>query len=278
MKTANDANHEQSSGDNVKRKRQDNDETELPRKKRKVDDSPDDSSTDKEESSEVSRRQNSKHGHILVDIAKLQPFITCPLCDLFFLDCVTLVECMHSFCEGCLRKHFWFYERPEGDVHPFRCPVCDEGISGGNPVETKARPDLQKQNFTNKVQQLLKKATEPEKPQDRIVPVTTVEELNFSKYMAIRLIHNPTPEDPEGFGKLAKPVHRMEKTCTVQAAKKYVAWRLQDVVSPKDIQIFCNKSKLPELHSLEFIRRTIWVPWNNSKSDMELHYQYAGRS
>lgn len=36
----------------------------------------------------------------------LNPHITCPICKGYFVEATTVLDCLHTFCKGCLLKHF----------------------------------------------------------------------------------------------------------------------------------------------------------------------------
>lgn len=36
----------------------------------------------------------------------LNPYITCPICNGYFVDATTVLDCLHTFCKSCLLKHF----------------------------------------------------------------------------------------------------------------------------------------------------------------------------
>ncbi|GAB2220107.1 hypothetical protein Droror1_Dr00007750 [Drosera rotundifolia] len=49
---------------------------------------------------------------------KLEPCLTCPLCDKLFTDATTVSDCLHTFCRKCITEKI-----KEDDLN--RCPVCN---------------------------------------------------------------------------------------------------------------------------------------------------------
>ncbi|CAB4067657.1 PCGF4 [Lepeophtheirus salmonis] len=83
---------------------------------------------------------NSK-GEIRRSIVDLNPLIVCTLCDGYFIDPVTLVECLHSFCKTCIMKHV---EKSE------ICPICDTVIHKTKPFSSM-REDKTLQDIVFKI-------------------------------------------------------------------------------------------------------------------------------
>uniref|UniRef100_A0A0N5AXM6 RING-type domain-containing protein n=1 Tax=Syphacia muris TaxID=451379 RepID=A0A0N5AXM6_9BILA len=54
----------------------------------------------------------------------LNPHITCPICKGYFVEAITITECLHTFCKSCLLKHF------EEDNC---CPKCTNLIHQSHP-------------------------------------------------------------------------------------------------------------------------------------------------
>uniref|UniRef100_A0A914MG49 RING-type domain-containing protein n=1 Tax=Meloidogyne incognita TaxID=6306 RepID=A0A914MG49_MELIC len=41
-----------------------------------------------------------------VSLSSINPYITCPLCNGYFVDATTVIDCLHTFCKSCLLKYF----------------------------------------------------------------------------------------------------------------------------------------------------------------------------
>lgn len=42
----------------------------------------------------------------MLSLSSLNPYITCPICEGYFVDATTVIDCLHTFCKSCLLKHF----------------------------------------------------------------------------------------------------------------------------------------------------------------------------
>ncbi|CAG9770220.1 unnamed protein product [Ceutorhynchus assimilis] len=51
-------------------------------------------------------------------VRDLNEFFTCKLCHGYLVDATTLVDCLHTFCRGCILRHF------ENSKAQTQCPVC----------------------------------------------------------------------------------------------------------------------------------------------------------
>eukprot|EP00316_Scyphosphaera_apsteinii_P008314 CAMPEP_0119301526 /NCGR_PEP_ID=MMETSP1333-20130426/3302_1 /TAXON_ID=418940 /ORGANISM="Scyphosphaera apsteinii, Strain RCC1455" /LENGTH=455 /DNA_ID=CAMNT_0007303631 /DNA_START=57 /DNA_END=1424 /DNA_ORIENTATION=+ len=70
----------------------------------------------------------------------LNPHLVCTLCMGYFKDACTIIECLHTFCRGCILRHF-------RDSHV--CPTCDSHL-GTNPKDL-VRTDRTLQSIVDKV-------------------------------------------------------------------------------------------------------------------------------
>ena len=60
----------------------------------------------------------------MVSLNTLNPYITCPLCNGYFVDATTVIDCLHTFCKSCLLKYF------EDNTD---CPKCHCQIHQSHP-------------------------------------------------------------------------------------------------------------------------------------------------
>jgi len=72
----------------------------------------------------------------------LNPHLVCALCEGYFRDASTILECLHTFCKACIERHFDEEEEDE-------CPVCLCDL-GPNPLEL-VRADRTLQSIVDKV-------------------------------------------------------------------------------------------------------------------------------
>nr|CAD2159034.1 unnamed protein product [Meloidogyne enterolobii] len=60
-----------------------------------------------------------------VSLSSINPYITCPLCNGYFVDATTVIDCLHTFCKSCLLKYF--------DEDNTDCPKCHYQIHQSHP-------------------------------------------------------------------------------------------------------------------------------------------------
>ncbi|KAI6233814.1 Cleavage and polyadenylation specificity factor subunit 4 [Aphelenchoides fujianensis] len=60
-----------------------------------------------------------------VPLSSLNPYITCLLCNGYFIDAITVMDCLHTFCKSCLLKYF----EEHND-----CPKCKVLIHQSHPT------------------------------------------------------------------------------------------------------------------------------------------------
>uniref|UniRef100_A0AAR5PH82 RING-type domain-containing protein n=1 Tax=Dendroctonus ponderosae TaxID=77166 RepID=A0AAR5PH82_DENPD len=51
-------------------------------------------------------------------VKELNAYCTCKLCHGYFIDATTLIDCLHTFCRGCILRHF------DNSKAQVQCPVC----------------------------------------------------------------------------------------------------------------------------------------------------------
>jgi len=76
-----------------------------------------------------------------ITLKDLNPHLICVLCRGYFIDPVTIVECLHSFCKTCIVEHI------KGNKH---CPICDTQINKSKPY-LSMRLDKALQNIVYKL-------------------------------------------------------------------------------------------------------------------------------
>ncbi|KAI6188817.1 RING-type domain-containing protein [Aphelenchoides besseyi] len=60
-----------------------------------------------------------------VPLSTLNPYITCVLCNGYFIEAITVMDCLHTFCKSCLLKYF----EEHND-----CPKCKVLIHQSHPT------------------------------------------------------------------------------------------------------------------------------------------------
>ncbi|CAH1986413.1 unnamed protein product [Acanthoscelides obtectus] len=76
-----------------------------------------------------------------IPLTNLNPYITCKLCNGYFVDATTIIECLHSFCRSCIVKYL------EKNRY---CPVCDVLVHKTKPL-LNIRPDKTIQDMVYKL-------------------------------------------------------------------------------------------------------------------------------
>lgn len=76
-----------------------------------------------------------------ITLCDLNPHVVCVLCGGYFIDPVTIVECLHSFCKSCIVKHVEISKL---------CPICDVQIHKTRPF-LSMRMDKTLQNIVYKL-------------------------------------------------------------------------------------------------------------------------------
>nr|CAI5818140.1 unnamed protein product [Callosobruchus analis] len=76
-----------------------------------------------------------------IPLINLNSHITCKLCNGYFVDATTIIECLHSFCRSCIVKYL------EKNRY---CPVCDVLVHKTKPL-LNIRPDKTIQDMVYKL-------------------------------------------------------------------------------------------------------------------------------
>merc|ERR1712012_795945 len=92
----------------------------------------------------MSTKEKSKKDMIKkITLKDLNPHVICVLCRGYFIDPVTIVECLHSFCKTCIVEHIKQHKN---------CPVCDTQINKTKPY-LSIKSDKALQNIVYKLYQ-----------------------------------------------------------------------------------------------------------------------------
>ncbi|CAG9831081.1 unnamed protein product [Diabrotica balteata] len=80
-------------------------------------------------------------GSTKIPITDLNAYITCKICDGYFVDACTIIECLHTFCRSCIIKYLQKNKY---------CPVCDVQVHKSKPL-LNIRPDKTIQDIVYKL-------------------------------------------------------------------------------------------------------------------------------
>nr|XP_039265029.1 polycomb group RING finger protein 1-like [Styela clava] len=74
---------------------------------------------------EPSTEPQYREADLIIKIRELNPHIVCALCAGYFIDATTITECSHTFCKGCIVKHFQTKKS---------CPECGDEVHETQPL------------------------------------------------------------------------------------------------------------------------------------------------
>nr|CCA27133.1 conserved hypothetical protein [Albugo laibachii Nc14] len=190
----------------------------------------------------------------------------CTLCNGYFRDAQTIKECLHTFCNGCIRSYFW----RNRDAH--KCPTCSVHLGVKPWTQLISDPSIQ-----GLISKIFPDPTQQEKK----------EELKFYKHLSIKRkeiireakahagvpikraravrrlqfeVHpQRSPKLPLFFqlDRLKVPHMNTDATFKILYLKKFVAKLLQ-LPNFNQIQILCEGLPVGAEYSLDFIVRTRW--------------------
>lgn len=85
-----------------------------------------------------------KDGAVTLSLLDVNPMLVCSICDGYFRDAHTIVECLHTYCKQCIVAEF---ARSTGKT--FACPRCGTQL-GGNPM-SGTLPDRTMQSVVDSI-------------------------------------------------------------------------------------------------------------------------------
>uniref|UniRef100_A0AC35TM80 39S ribosomal protein L36, mitochondrial n=1 Tax=Rhabditophanes sp. KR3021 TaxID=114890 RepID=A0AC35TM80_9BILA len=210
--------------------------------------------------------------NLMLPLKTINPLIVCKLCNGYFIEATTVIECVHTFCRSCLLKHF-----EENDNN---CPTCNLEIHQCYPSQYVA--------FDRTMQDIVYK----------LVPGLYEEEQKrvkaFNKKRAIEngesyeedeeveketVVHACCSNDDdlldchkrdhdmvgveliagENLDKLPRNILRVADSLTVSSLKRYVACvLLKDISKYNEFDFFCNNELMGRDFTLQFISRSRW--------------------
>uniref|UniRef100_A0AC34QBT8 RING-type domain-containing protein n=1 Tax=Panagrolaimus sp. JU765 TaxID=591449 RepID=A0AC34QBT8_9BILA len=233
--------------------------------------------------------------------------ITCILCNGYFVDATTVLDCLHTFCKSCLLKHF--------DEHDNTCPKCQTLIHQSHPThyvafdrtlqdivyklvpgmqaEEKRRreeyeanhspsdsdADMYSEDESPKASNSQNKDKEKEKEKDNGV------EEEQEADPSICCLKDPCAghrreDEPilvildahELLAPIPKPFIRLPGIATINTIKRYISLILRgNIKYYQEYDIFCNDELMGRDFSMAFIYKTRWR--NQSSAPMRLSYR-----
>mmetsp|Transcript_46131 Transcript_46131/g.92039 ORF Transcript_46131/g.92039 Transcript_46131/m.92039 type:complete len:272 (-) Transcript_46131:842-1657(-) len=221
----------------------------------------------------------------------LNQHLVCTLCMGYFNDACTIVECLHTFCRGCIMRHFREYAI---------CPQCEIDL-GTNPRDL-VRTDRTLQSIVDKVFPQFVRAppTRSEHPKEEsaaeqpgedgrptkvartsnntvaaaaaaaaAVTAAAPSRVEVPEEISFSLQEIESERKPAGAGRLEKPYLRTKALLTVMHLRKYL-WRKMGLSESVPIEVLCRDRPLSATLTLEAIVREVWV---DEENDLVLHYR-----
>lgn len=238
-----------------------------------------DSSTCSGSSSENSEREIESKGQT-VSAKELAKYLVCSLCNGYFIDAQTSVECLHSFCRRCLLQ--------KGTK---RCPVCKIQLKQKQPFKSdrslqsvvdKLFPQFEKReqetvdkfylnrNIKRKVDKLIPQKSAVQKkryafPSQETHKKAREEKKCWGEEVCFQLV----PWDGE-LSPLKKSYLRTSGQLRTIHIVKYILKKL-NLECRTDLEILCNGEVVGKEHNLTFLKRSRW----HENEHLTLHYRLA---
>ncbi|KNC46744.1 uncharacterized protein AMSG_03173 [Thecamonas trahens ATCC 50062] len=96
-------------------------------------------------------------GKLVVRTRALNAYLVCELCNGYFRNATTVSECLHTFCEPCILRHF--------DSGSTKCPTCETDL-GADPF-TAIRQDMALKSLVERIFPNAGPGTEPSRKKKR---------------------------------------------------------------------------------------------------------------
>jgi hypothetical protein len=228
---------------------------------------------------------------LTLQVRNVNNLLRCRLCDGYFREPYTIIECLHTFCKVCIMQYV-------ADRENVRCPNC--GIDLGTDAMKIIRADHVLENIVNKIyeavtQQDSKEASKPaaESPAKKakvdeqgksatVYRVRRGEEITFELKLNEAAHITPGSAASGGasssdeaaaaqssqkaesngsarskFAPLERPFVRVSDKASIKLLRKFIAEKLG--VPVEEVDITCKNVVLPDNHTLEFIKKTQWT-------------------
>ncbi|CAO1415267.1 unnamed protein product [Diamesa serratosioi] len=201
-----------------------------------------------------------------IKLKTLNSYITCQICQGYFIDATTIVECLHTFCKSCLVKHL-----EENN----NCPACDIVIHQSHPLQYisfdrtmqdivfKLVPKLQDDEM-NREREFYKARNLPCPKDVPIVAETEIEQKVNDPHQDYHRLDEQVNlclecNTSSNLKTLKRRYIRVSSQATITQLKKFVAKKVLNAIEKyRDIDILCNDELLGKDHTLKFVYVTRW--------------------
>nr|XP_023014389.1 uncharacterized protein YMR317W-like isoform X2 [Leptinotarsa decemlineata] len=208
-------------------------------------------------------------GSTKIPITDINVHITCKICNGYFVDATTIIECLHTFCRSCIVKYL------EKNKY---CPVCDVQVHKTKPL-LNIRPDKTIQDlvyklvprlFQNEMQK--RRAFYDSHPESK---PSSLEQCGEATYQ-----HLLTPEETicltlAYHGSEDRPRYLRCPAAVSMAHLKKLIWAKYDLSEDHRVDIFYNQDCLnPSLTLMDVAYIYLW----KRKGPIELTYRIYERA
>lgn len=236
---------------------------------------------------------------VTFELARLNPYISCSLCNGYLREAHTITECLHSFCKVCIEQ--WFILRQNRDRWSHHeCPRCRRVLEVPDPLKQAVRFDRALQALVDKL--LPELAQADDELRNAIFGAAAARSVPVSGKPAAPAAHarpppaaSPLPSAPRmpdpiiifelrpqqqlhtasiasaPLAPLEKPFLRTSAKMSIRHVKKLLVHRAV-IPSIADVDVTCRGEMLGADHSLEFVKKT---RWHDPASHMVLLYRRA---
>uniref|UniRef100_A0AAF5D334 39S ribosomal protein L36, mitochondrial n=1 Tax=Strongyloides stercoralis TaxID=6248 RepID=A0AAF5D334_STRER len=232
------------------------------------------------ESKKVDFKYEIKGDHFLLPLRNVNPQITCPICNGYFVDATTVIECVHTFCRSCLLKHF-----EEGDN---TCPACHIEIHQCYPSqyvifdrtmqdivyklvpgmweeEQKRRKEFEKMKAAENGE-IVNSELHDENTEGEKKPCCEENDDPSTKHKRNQDMVTVCLKPGGGLDPLPRNILRISEYVTVSTLKRYVALVFHnDAKRYSEFDFFCNNELMGRDFTLKFI---ILTRWRNRQKEM----------
>ena len=263
--------------------------------------SSDSSSSDEDEDvgeieSNTTKFRENASGRSIIEISpnQINQFLTCKVCNGYFIKAHTINECLHTFCLRCIPRH---KSTTGGEDRISKCPTCNKRLNIR--FDDAVKPDRTIQNlvdnfFPNFIENQDEREEEFYRKQGikrkraninafanntninkkRTAPNgnSNGENGNTEKQKKKKtnddVCFQLVSHEDSNLESLPKPYLRTSGQLRTIHLKKYLIKKLNLPVN-SNLQILCNGEIIGKEHSLLYIKRTRW----HEKEHLTLHYR-----
>eukprot|EP00466_Bigelowiella_natans_P012098 jgi/Bigna1/128658/aug1.7_g3366 len=118
----------------------------------------DDDDEDEDDDDDEDEDEDDEAGHVqpITDareisfkLADMNEYLTCKLCNGYFREAHTIMECLHTFCKVCLYNYLLTRDDRVGTQKKSDCPICHCNLMNAEPMKNHVRFDRTKQNIVD---------------------------------------------------------------------------------------------------------------------------------